>query len=95
LIRRAAEHKNHDSDPDAMEKVAGNEISAELRFECAGSLERMRLLPPQLSRPWMLKYLDGKSLPIIAELCHCSPSTVQRRIRSAERQIAGSTRELT
>jgi RNA polymerase sigma-70 factor (ECF subfamily) len=36
---------------------------------------------------WILRHIEGESLDEIAELCHCSKSTVQRRIRAASERF--------
>ena len=46
-------------------------------------IHRLRAMPPSLRKPWVLRFIDGETLPRIAELCDCSQSTVQRRLREA------------
>lgn len=36
---------------------------------------------------WILRYIEGVSLDEIGQLCECSKSTVQRRIRSADERF--------
>jgi len=39
---------------------------------------------------WILRYIEGETLDAIAELCNCSKTTVQRRLRAAERTLEAS-----
>ena len=55
-------------------------------------LERLRSMPQSLRDPWLLRYIDGETLPRIAELCDCSQSTVQRRLREASEVMLGHPR---
>ncbi|HEX2659760.1 MAG TPA: sigma-70 family RNA polymerase sigma factor [Polyangia bacterium] len=48
------------------------------------SLDRMPL-PQRIA--WILYHVEGETLDSIAELCACSKSTVQRRIRDAQRVL--------
>jgi len=41
-------------------------------------------LPADERVVWILRYIEGESLDEIAQLCDCSKSTVQRRIRAAQ-----------
>jgi RNA polymerase sigma-70 factor (ECF subfamily) len=36
---------------------------------------------------WMLKHVEGETLDAIAEICRCSKTTVQRRLRAAEHAL--------
>jgi RNA polymerase sigma-70 factor (ECF subfamily) len=65
----------------------------------AGSTPEQRVLVLQLYRrldglpaeervAWLLRHVEGESLDDMVELCNCSKSTVQRRLRSAEARLA-------
>lgn len=69
----------------------------------AGTSPEQRVLVIQLYRQldrlpadervaWLLRHVEGESLDDMVELCNCSKSTVQRRLRSAEARLA---REVT
>jgi DNA-directed RNA polymerase specialized sigma24 family protein len=47
-------------------------------------------MPPSLREPWLLRFIDGETLPRIAKLCDCSQSTVQRRLREAGEVMLGA-----
>jgi RNA polymerase sigma-70 factor (ECF subfamily) len=64
--------------------------SPELQADLAVLLERLRSMPPSLREPWLLRFIDGETLPRIAELCDCSQSTVQRRLREAGEVMLGT-----
>jgi RNA polymerase sigma-70 factor, ECF subfamily len=59
------------------------DASPETRADLSVLIHRLRALPPSLRKPWVLRFIDGETLPRIAELCECSQSTVQRRLREA------------
>lgn len=40
-------------------------------------------LPATLRLPWALRYLEGETLPRVAELCGCALATAKRRIAAA------------
>jgi DNA-directed RNA polymerase specialized sigma24 family protein len=55
-------------------------------------LERLRSMPDSLREPWLLRFIDAETLPRIAEVCDCSQSTVQRRLREASEIMLGTRR---
>jgi RNA polymerase sigma-70 factor (ECF subfamily) len=59
------------------------DASPETRADLSALIQRLRAMPPSLRKPWVLRFIDGETLPRIAELCECSQSTVQRRLREA------------
>jgi RNA polymerase sigma-70 factor (ECF subfamily) len=65
------------------------DASPELQADLASLLERLRAMPTSLRDPWLLRFIDGETLPRIAELCSCSQSTVQRRLREAGELMLG------
>jgi RNA polymerase sigma-70 factor (ECF subfamily) len=42
---------------------------------------------------WVLRHVEGESLDDLVELCRCSKSTVQRRLRAAEAYFLAEARE--
>jgi RNA polymerase sigma-70 factor, ECF subfamily len=66
--------------------------SPEFRAEAQSSVQRLLKLPAELRKPWLLKHVEGASLQHIAEVCDCSCSTAQRRIRLASLRILGTAR---
>lgn len=69
--------------------IESPEASPELQADLAVLLERLRSMPQSLREPWLLRFIDGETLPRIAELCECSQSTVQRRLREAGEVMLG------
>jgi RNA polymerase sigma-70 factor (ECF subfamily) len=49
---------------------------------------RLDRLPADERVAWLLRHVEGESLDDMVELCSCSKSTVQRRLRSAEARLA-------
>jgi RNA polymerase sigma-70 factor, ECF subfamily len=72
--------------------LESTDASPELQADLAVLLERLRAMPDSLREPWLLRFLDGETLPRIAELCDCSQSTVQRRLREAGEVMLGTRR---
>jgi RNA polymerase sigma-70 factor (ECF subfamily) len=72
--------------------IESTDASPELQADLATLLERLRSMPASLREPWLLRFIDGETLPRIAELCACSQSTVQRRLREAGEVMLGEIR---
>jgi RNA polymerase sigma-70 factor, ECF subfamily len=72
--------------------LESTDASPELQADLSALLERLRSMPPSLREPWLLRFIDGETLPRIAELCDCSQSTVQRRLREASDVMLGTRR---
>jgi RNA polymerase sigma-70 factor (ECF subfamily) len=72
--------------------LESTEASPELQADLSVLLERLRSMPSSLREPWLLRFIDGETLPRIAELCDCSQSTVQRRLREAGEVMLGTRR---
>lgn len=69
--------------------LESTDASPELQADLATLLERLRSMPASLREPWLLRFIDGETLPRIAEMCDCSQSTVQRRLREAGEVMLG------
>ena len=72
--------------------LESTDASPELQADLAVLLERLRAMPDSLREPWLLRFIDGETLPRIAEVCDCSQSTVQRRLREASEIMLGTRR---
>ena len=71
--------------------LESTEASPELQADLATLMDRLRSMPATLRDPWLLRFIDGETLPRIAELCECSQSTVQRRLREAGEVMLGES----
>jgi RNA polymerase sigma-70 factor, ECF subfamily len=69
--------------------LESTDASPELQADLATLLDRLRSMPDSLREPWLLRFIDGETLPRIAQLCDCSQSTVQRRLREAGEVMLG------
>ncbi len=58
--------------------------SPEQRAEVASAYRLLEALPARTRIVWVLRQVQGETLERIAELCDCSLSTVQRRLRDAQ-----------
>ncbi|HKO93021.1 MAG TPA: RNA polymerase sigma factor [Polyangiaceae bacterium] len=70
--------------------LESQDASPELQADLSVLLDRLRSMPPSLREPWLLRFIDGETLPRIAQLCDCSQSTVQRRLREAGEVMLGA-----
>jgi RNA polymerase sigma-70 factor, ECF subfamily len=70
--------------------LESQDASPELQADLSVLLDRLRAMPSSLREPWLLRFIDGETLPRIAQLCDCSQSTVQRRLREAGEVMLGS-----
>jgi RNA polymerase sigma-70 factor (ECF subfamily) len=61
--------------------------SPEQAAQVARVYERLRTLGADERVAWVLRFVEGNSLDEVAALCGCSKSTVQRRLREAQRQL--------
>jgi RNA polymerase sigma-70 factor, ECF subfamily len=61
--------------------------SPEERAEVVRLYRRLDKLPAEERVAWLLRHVEGESLEDMVQLCACSKSTVQRRLRSAETRL--------
>jgi RNA polymerase sigma-70 factor, ECF subfamily len=87
LRHRSLHRRISQIEPYALSLMGSVAMPSDLRSDLAGTTERLGRLPRRLRTAWLLKHVDGESLPTIAERCECSPSTAQRRINSATRRM--------
>lgn len=75
------------SDPSLLEAVVSPEAGAEVLAELT-LLDRVLFKLATKDRiAWSLRYIEGYSLPEVAELCQCSLATAKRRISAAQERI--------
>jgi RNA polymerase sigma-70 factor, ECF subfamily len=77
------------SQVEELNPIESTDASPELQADLAALLDRLRSMPASLREPWLLRFIDGETLPRIAQLCDCSQSTVQRRLREAGEVMLG------
>lgn len=49
--------------------------------------DQLNALPQSLRLPWMLRHVEGESLPDVARACGCSLATTKRRIAAADQRL--------
>jgi RNA polymerase sigma-70 factor (ECF subfamily) len=64
--------------------IADAEASPEQRALLARVFRLLDGLPAEDRVAWALRYIEGETMPRVAELCDCSLSTAKRRVASAE-----------
>lgn len=82
-----ADTRSNQDDPDEIFQICSEAPSPESTAHLAGRIQHLLDLPEQLRTPWMLRHVEGKTLEDIAELCDCSLSTAQRRIRTVDGRL--------
>jgi RNA polymerase sigma-70 factor (ECF subfamily) len=71
--------------PDA--NLVDEAASPEERADVASTYRMIERIPVRQRVVWVLKHVEGETLDAIAALCHISKTTVQRRLRAAERAL--------
>jgi RNA polymerase sigma-70 factor (ECF subfamily) len=59
----------------------------EEKADIVSSYRMIERIPVRQRVVWMLKHVEGETLDAIAEICRCSKTTVQRRLRAAEHAL--------
>jgi RNA polymerase sigma-70 factor (ECF subfamily) len=72
-----------DAAPDYTD-IADADASPEQRALLARVFRLLDALPAEDRVAWALRYIEGETMPRVAELCDCSLSTAKRRVASAE-----------
>lgn len=49
--------------------------------------QHLNALPDALRLAWMLRHVEGESLPEVARACGCSLATAKRRISAADHKL--------
>ena len=75
--------------PDA--NLVDESASPEEHADVVSSYRLVERLPVRHRIVWVLKHVEGETLDSIAALCHISKTTVQRRLRAAERALQIAT----
>ena len=71
--------------PDA--RLIDDGATPEEKAEVASTYRMVERLPVRHRVVWVLKHVEGETLDAIAEICGISKTTVQRRLRAAERAL--------
>ena len=80
-----------DAPPDYAE-IADGSATPDERAQVALAYRALERLPAGERVVWVLRHVEGESLDAIAEMCACSKSTVQRRLRLAQQTLEQRTR---
>jgi RNA polymerase sigma-70 factor (ECF subfamily) len=67
--------------------LADPEASPEQAAQVESAYRVLARLSPDERVVWVLRHVEGHSLDELVELCRCSKSTVQRRLRAAEQAL--------
>jgi RNA polymerase sigma-70 factor (ECF subfamily) len=65
----------------------------EQRAHVVSTYQWLDRLPVHDRVVWILRHIEGQTLDAICELCACSKSTVQRRMRAAENALSDLRRK--
>jgi RNA polymerase sigma-70 factor (ECF subfamily) len=72
---------------DDHEQLACPQASPEQAAQVASAYRALSRLSADERVVWVLRHVEGHSLDELMELCRCSKSTVQRRLRAAEQAL--------
>jgi RNA polymerase sigma-70 factor (ECF subfamily) len=72
------------AEPESLLDDVSPDLTAEQRTEIALLDVALRRVPDRARIAWILRHVEGLSLPECAEACGCSLATVKRRIRAAD-----------
>lgn len=78
--------------PPAYAEIADASASPDERAQVALAYRSLERLPAAERVVWVLRHIEGESLDAIALICDCSKSTVQRRLRLAQKTLEQRTR---
>jgi len=80
--------------PSDYAEIAEMSASPDERAQVALAYQSLERLPAADRVVWVLRHVEGESLDDIAKMCDCSKSTVQRRLRSAQKALEQRTRHV-
>jgi RNA polymerase sigma-70 factor (ECF subfamily) len=70
-----------------LDELAREDLSVEARSELAALDFVLQQLPPRERVAWMLRYVEGEPVDVVAEACGCSRATVKRWIARADERV--------
>jgi RNA polymerase sigma-70 factor (ECF subfamily) len=71
----------------SLEHLASRQVSAEVVIELKLLGQVLVALPARERIAWMLRFVEGCSLPEVAQYCSCSLATAKRRIAAAQLRV--------
>ena len=78
--------------PSDYAEIADASATPDERAQVALAYRALQRLPAAERAVWVLRHVEGESLDAIAQMCACSKSTVQRRLRLAQKTLEQRTR---
>lgn len=75
------------TDDATLKALASSELDPERRLELGQLDEVLHTLPIGQRIAWMLRHVEGHTIDDVARHCDCSPTTVKRWLRKAERRV--------
>lgn len=79
----------------ALDVLASPDASPELRAELALLNGKLAMLPAAERLAWMLRHVEGQSLPEVARSAGCSLATAKRRIAAAKHKLGVQLAEVS
>jgi RNA polymerase sigma-70 factor, ECF subfamily len=80
--------------PSDCSEIADVSATPDERAQVALAYRALERLPATERAVWVLRHVEGESLDAIAQMCACSKSTVQRRLRLAQKTLEQRTRHV-
>ncbi len=72
---------------DELSATAPQASEPEAREEIHALYQALAKLPDKLRLPWMLHHIEGETLPVVAEMCDTSLTSVKRHIAAAAERL--------
>jgi RNA polymerase sigma-70 factor, ECF subfamily len=70
-----------------LDELAREDLSIEARSELAALDFVLQQLPPRERVAWMLRYVEGEPVDVVAQACGCSRATIKRWIARADERV--------
>ena len=94
-VRRVKRHlanryKNREMSTE-LKAVAPRVTQESAREEVVALYRALAKLPEKIRVPWVLHYVEGETLPVVAEICECSLTSVKRHIATANKRLGSQS----
>jgi RNA polymerase sigma-70 factor (ECF subfamily) len=85
--RRLAQRRRFSLFSREIEATAARLSDPRASAEVVALYEALSTVPPKLRIVWILRHVEGMTLPEVAEVCDASLATVKRRLADAEERV--------
>lgn len=75
-------------DDASLERLVSDDVSPEERADLSFIDDVLKRVPSNQRIAWLLRAVEGRTLPDVASLCGCSVATAKRRVRVVQKLLA-------